>query len=92
MIKSFHVEALLDVFNVMQQLFFLAPAQRLVYQHNFAGMFNDISQVTYFHYPKYVRTAQVPVDVMVDNAMNSLQCIGNIVPDLRVMYDDDADL
>eukprot|EP00961_Rhodomonas_salina_P085137 1143234-Rhodomonas_salina.1 len=55
-------------------------------------MFNDISQVTYFHYPEYVRTAQVPVDTMVDNAMNSLPCIGNIVPDLSVMYDDDPDL
>jgi hypothetical protein len=89
MIKPYHVEASLDQFNIQQQLFFLAPAQRLVYRHNFAGMFNDISQVVYFHYPDYVRTAQISVDMMSENAMNSLSCIMNIIPQLRVMYDDE---
>ena len=89
MIKIYHVEASLDQFNVMQQLFFLAPGQRLVYRHNFAGMFNDISQVVYFHYPDYVRAPQVSIDVMQNNAMNSLPCLMNIIPQLRVMYDDE---
>jgi hypothetical protein len=89
MIKAYHVEASLDLFNVQQQLFFLAPGQRLVYRHNFAGMFNDISQVIYFHYPDYVRSPQVSIDQMSENAMNSLSCLVNIIPQLRVMYDDD---
>ena len=88
-IKTYHVEASLDLFNVQQQLFFLAPGQRLVYRHNFSGMFNDISQVIYFHYPDYIRCAQVAVDQMIDHGMNSLSCVMNIIPQLRVMYDDE---
>jgi hypothetical protein len=88
-IKTYHVEASLDLFNVQQQLFFLAPGQRLVYRHNFAGMFNDISQVVYFHYPDYVRSPQVSLDQMREHGMNSLSCIMNIIPQLRVMYDDE---
>lgn len=89
MLKPFHIEASLDMFNVMQQLFFLAPAQRLVYKHNFSGMYNDISQVVYFHYPDYVRSPQMDVTEIGKYAMNSLPCIGCIVPQLRVLYDDE---
>ena len=89
MVKAFHVEASVDEFNVMQQLFFLAPAQRLVYSHNFAGMFNDISQVTYFHYPDYVRSAQVKANELEDKAMNALPCVQRLIPSLRIVYDDE---
>eukprot|EP00961_Rhodomonas_salina_P181132 2444750-Rhodomonas_salina.1 len=92
MIKTFHIEASLDTFNVLQQLMFLSPAQRLVYSHNFAGMFNDISQVTYFHYPDYVRSPQVKPAEMGVNAMNSLPCLQNLIPDVKIVYDDDARL
>eukprot|EP00961_Rhodomonas_salina_P041788 561911-Rhodomonas_salina.4 len=92
MIKSFHVEATLDEFNILQQMFYLKPAQRLVYRHNFSGMFNDISQVTYFHYPSYVRMPQVTADEMRQNAMNSLACIGSVVPHLGTQFDDDCAL
>eukprot|EP00961_Rhodomonas_salina_P050825 682511-Rhodomonas_salina.1 len=92
MIKSFHVEATLDTFNVVQQLFFLAPGQRLVYSHNFSGMYNDISQVTYFHYPDYVRLPQARADQMREKAMQSLPCVGSIVPAIGVMHDDDNGL
>jgi hypothetical protein len=88
-IKTYHVEASLDLFNVQQQMFFLAPGQRLVYRHNFSGMFNDISQVIYFHYPDYIRSAQVSLDQMPEHGMNSLSCLMNIIPQLRVMYDDE---
>lgn len=90
MIKSFHIEASMDIFNRMQQIFFLAPAQRLVYKHNFSGMYNDISQVTYFHYPDYVRCAQCEPEEMLKNVMNSLPCFNNLIPDVAVYYDDEA--
>eukprot|EP00961_Rhodomonas_salina_P225558 3049509-Rhodomonas_salina.1 len=92
MIKSFHVEATLDEFNILQQMFYLKPAQRLVYRHNFSGMFNDISQVTYFHYPSYVRMPQVNADEMRAHPMNSLACIGSVVPHLTTQFDDDGAL
>ena len=92
MIKVFHIEAALDVFNIMQQLFYLAPAQRLVYQHNFSGMYNDISQVTYFNYPEYVRVAQLAPEKMRENGMHSLAPINSIIPKLRIVYDDEDGL
>jgi hypothetical protein len=35
----------MDFYNVLQQMVTLAPGLRLVYRTNFAGMYNDISQV-----------------------------------------------
>ena len=43
--KQHHVESSLDFFNELQQMISLAPGLRLVYRTNFAGMYNDISQV-----------------------------------------------
>ena len=37
----------MDLFNVLQQMVSLAPGLRLVYRTNFAGMYNDISQVPF---------------------------------------------
>jgi hypothetical protein len=92
MIKHYHVEASIDAFNIIQQMFFLAPAQRLIYMHNFSGMFNDISQVTYFHYPDYVRSPQIEPHKMENCAMNTLPCFGKIIPQLRIVYDDEINI
>jgi hypothetical protein len=92
MIKHYHVEASIDAFNVIQQMFFLAPAQRLIYMHNFSGMFNDISQVTYFHYPDYVRSPQIEPDKMENCGMHTLPCFGKIIPQLRIVYDDEINI
>jgi hypothetical protein len=52
--KQHHIEASMDFFNGLQQMMRLAPGMRLVYCTNFAGMYNDVSQVIYFHFPKFV--------------------------------------
>jgi hypothetical protein len=52
MLKQHHIEASLDFFNVLQQMVSLAPGLRLVYRTNFAGMYNDISQVHLFNAPR----------------------------------------
>ena len=49
LLKQHHVEASMDFFNVVQQMVTLAPGLRLVYRTNFAGMYNDISQVLSFY-------------------------------------------
>ena len=48
MLKQHHVESSMDCFNEIQQIISLAPGMRLVYRTNFAGMYNDISQVIFF--------------------------------------------
>ena len=40
-----HIQASMDTFSMLQQMAILAPGQRLVYRTNFAGMYNDVSQV-----------------------------------------------
>ena len=45
MLKQHHVESSMDFFTELQQMISLAPGMRLVYRTNFAGMYNDISQV-----------------------------------------------
>ena len=56
LLKQHHVEASMDFFNVLQQMVTLAPGLRLVYRTNFAGMYNDISQVfvIYYCFLKYI--------------------------------------
>lgn len=75
LIKPFHIESSLDDFGVIQQTMFLSPGQKLVYMHNFSGMFNDISQVVYFHYPDYMRAPQLEQSELVMSSMHSLPAI-----------------
>ncbi len=52
-------------------------------------MFNDISQVVYFHYPRYVRDAPAKAHELADKAVNALACIGRVIPQVNVVYDDE---
>lgn len=54
MLKQHHVESSMDCFNEIQQIISLAPGMRLVYRTNFAGMYNDISQVIFFFFVAYM--------------------------------------
>lgn len=48
-----HVFAGLDVFPVVSMHWDLLPGAVLNYVHDFAGMYNNVSQVVYYHYPEY---------------------------------------
>ena len=89
MLKQHHVEASLDFYNVLQQMVTLAPGLRLVYRTNFAGMYNDISQVVYFHNPKFARQPQLPLDEIPLSSINTLPLMTELFPDIGVFYDDD---
>lgn len=52
-------------------------------------MYNDISQVTYFHYPDYVRSPQIKANEMHTSAMNALPCICCLVPEIPIYFDDE---
>jgi hypothetical protein len=89
MLKQHHVEASLDFYNVLQQMVTLAPGLRLVYRTDFAGMYNDISQVVYFHNPKFARQPQLPLEEIPLSAINTLPLMTELFPDVQVFYDDD---
>jgi len=91
-LKQHHIEASMDFFNSLQQLMHLAPAMRLVYRTNFAGMYNDVSQVIYYHYPKYARQPQKTLQEMPYSTMHLLPLIRELLPDIPVMFDDDSQI
>ena len=44
--REHHIESSDDFFALLQQMVYLAPGMRLVYRMDFAGMYNDVSQVS----------------------------------------------
>jgi hypothetical protein len=91
-LKQHHIEASMDFFNGLQQMMHLAPGMRLVYRTNFSGMYNDVSQVIYFHFPKFSRQPQVGLRDVNKHAMNLLPLIREMMPDIAVAYDDDSQI
>jgi hypothetical protein len=88
--KSHHIESSIDFFNNFQQMVYLAPGMRLVYRTNYAGMYNDVSQVIYFHYPRFCRQPQISIDEIPSSSMHMLPLIAQIMPDIPIFYDDDS--
>ena len=74
----------------MQQMVHLAPGMRLVYRTNFAGMYNHVSQVVYFHYPRFSRKPHFELRKIPEAALHMLPLITQLLPDVPVVYDDDS--
>lgn len=91
-LKTHHIESSIDFFNVFQQMVYLAPGMRLVYRTNFAGMYNDVSQVIYFHYPKYSRQPQLALKDIPYSNMHLLALLTQLIPDISIWYDDDTNI
>ena len=89
-LRLHHVEASMEFFNGLQQMMQLAPGMRLVYRTNFAGMYNDVSQVIYFHYPKFARQPQKALTELPHHTLNLLPLIRELLPDIALAYDDDT--
>ena len=88
--KPHHIESSTDFFNHLQQMISLAPGMRLVYRTNFSGMYNDISQVVYFHHPKYTKQAQLKIQEILLSSFNTLPLMTQLFPQIPVFYDDDS--
>ncbi len=90
--KTHHIESSSDFFNSLQQVICLAPGMRLVYRTNFAGMYNDISQVVYFHHPKFAKQPQLKLPEILQSSINTLPLMTQLFPQIQVYYDDDSSL
>jgi hypothetical protein len=88
--RQHHVEAAGDLFSEMQQMVYLAPGMRLVYRTNFAGMYNHVSQVVYFHYPSFSRKPHFDLDKIPEAPLHMLPLIMQLIPDIPIVYDDDS--
>lgn len=92
-LKQHHMEASMDLFNLLQQMVHLAPGMRLVYRTNFAGMYNDVSQVIYFHYPRFCRQPQTSLKEISSMSMHyMLPLVTELFPDIPIFYEDDSSI
>jgi len=89
-LRSHHAEASIDTFNALQQMMYLAPGQRIAYRTHFAGMYNCVSQVIFYHHPRYARQAQRPLAEVARSPMHMLPLITQLLPEIELVYEDDS--
>jgi hypothetical protein len=90
-VEEFHLQAGQETFNRYTMYMDLPPAARLIYRQDFAGYYNCISQVVYFHFPSYDRRVQQPLDRVraENNPTNLLAPLLEMYPDIRLRYEDE---
>lgn len=90
-IEKHHVQASLDIFYKLGMFYDLMPAARLNYMHNFSGLYNCISQPTYFHNPDYERRVQLSLDEIRSGKhdVNTLPALMQMFPEIVLLYEDD---
>jgi hypothetical protein len=89
-LRQHHIEASMDTFNDLQQMVYLAPGQRLAYRTAFCGMYNHVSQVVYFHHPRFCRSAQLDLARIPGSPMHMVPLVMQLLPEITLVYDDDA--
>jgi hypothetical protein len=90
-IEEFHLQAGQETFNRYTMYMDLPPAARLIYRQDFAGYYNCISQVVYFHFPSYERRVQQPLDTVraEQHPANTLAPLLEMYPDIKLIYEDE---
>lgn len=86
-----HVEASNDDYHELHMHASLPTAAKLVYRHDFPGMYNHVSQVLYFHNPKYARVPRLPLASFDDpgaDPVHVLPALWQLHPDIQVVHED----
>ena len=89
-LSPFQYEASLHDFYNFSMVTDCLPASILIYKHDFKEMFNDPSQVLYFHRPTYTRQRQVDfesIKALAARDINVLPIMLQIKPDVPVLFE-----
>jgi hypothetical protein len=89
-LSPFQYEASLHDFYNFSMVADCTPASILVYKHKYKEMFNDPSQVIYFHQPTYTRQRQIDfesITTLSAGDINVLPIILQIKPDVPVFFE-----
>jgi len=84
-----HEASLHDFYNLSMVMDCL-PATIILYKHTYKEMFNDASQVVYFHTPTYKRPRQLDFEAIVSMSardVNLLPMIAQIKPDVPILFE-----
>lgn len=92
-INVHHAVAGSDDFDNISMNWDLMPGAKLNYMHDFPGMYNCVSQVTYFHNSKYEKRMQIIQDS--DgisrgdyDPIHALPCLMQIYPEIEVLFEE----
>jgi len=88
--SPFQHEASLHDFYNLSMVTDCLPVSIIFYKHTYKGMFNDASQVVYFHTPTYKRPRQLEFPNIVSMSahdVNVLPIIAQIKPDVPILFE-----
>jgi hypothetical protein len=88
--SPFQHEASLHDFYNLSMVMDCLPASIILYKHTYKEMFNDPSQVMYFHQPTYKRPRQIDFEgilAMAARDVNVLPIIAQIKPDVPILFE-----
>ena len=88
--SPFQHEASLHDFYNLSMVMDCLPASIILYKHKYTEMFNDPSQVMYYHQPTYKRPRQLDFEAIVSMAardVNVLPIIAQIKPDVPILFE-----
>jgi hypothetical protein len=88
--SPFQHEASLHDFYNLSMVMDCLPASIIMYKHTYKEMFNDPSQVMYFHQPTYKRPRQLEFENIISMSardVNVLPIITQIKPDVPILFE-----
>lgn len=88
--SPFQHEASLHDFYNLSMVMDCLPASIILYKHKYTEMFNDPSQVMYYHQPTYKRPRQLDFENIISMAardVNVLPIIAQIKPDVPILFE-----
>jgi hypothetical protein len=91
-LESFHIEASRDDFYKHAQYYDLPPAAALVYSIDFGDLLNNVSQITFYCYPEYIRRDLIEEKQVAsgDHAIYTLAAALAMKPNISVVHEDDS--
>lgn len=89
-VNKFHQEASMQDFNTWYMHFQLPVAAKLVYRHDFPGMYNHVSQPVYFHNPEFSRIKRLSCADAPVPAIHLLPSIHQLYPDIPVRFEEEC--
>ena len=90
-ISKYHMEASSDDFNLLCMHLTLPVAAKLNYKHDFAGMYNHVSQVVFFHNSEYQRIPRAPISELSSAGVEHvLPALMQLYPSIGLKYEEDC--
>ena len=92
-VQEFHIQASMESFYRHSMHMDLPPAARLLYRQDFAGFYNCISQVVYFHFPSYERKVQLSLQLIrsgKEPPLHSLAPFMEMYPEINLCQEDEC--